>query len=1075
MSADASGVIASIRDVDKAAANTQKQLRDVEKLLQFDPGNTELLAQKQRLLAEAAEQAQKKENLLSQAMEDLDGQLADGKISQQKYNEEHDALQRELIETDRKLDSYKSSLDETGNAAEDAAQKTENLGETAVSVADELESVFSGVEKIGTGLTVGLTAPITALGTAGVKTYLELDDAAAGMVAQTGKATEETEKYRDILEEIYKGGYGESYEDIADSMATVRQNLGEMDDLNLRTITEDALRVRDVFEYDISESTRAAKAMMDNFGISAEDAFSYIVTGAQNGLDYSGELLDSISEYSVQFAKVGLDADDMFNIFAEGYETGAWNLDKMGDAVKELSIRVVDGSETTQQGFETIGLNADEMSAKFAAGGESAKQAFQETITALAEMEDPLAQNTAGVDLFGTMWEDLGPEVVTQLANISDETYDAEGAMDALNDSMSDAQKAEQNMREAQSALSDIGESLVEIGLPALESLAGILSDVSDWFSSLDENGQNAIITIAGIAAVTGPAVKTVGSLGGSILTLKGKIDAMKTSTGTASQAVENLDTAATNTAGGGISKLGSSLGTIFSGVGIVAAGIGLISGLVSWINDLNDAATNANFSHFSEQWDDINTGLTNARSNLSDYNDMVLESNGQMASIEEDLRQVQEDISTICTTASTQRRDLTQSEIDTLNQLFQKEQELTQQQLQQYQQVMNVTVTSAQMDLQEAADMNTEQFNAALSENYVTMMDAYQQISDYADTWLSQQETELYNYYAARGELNSEEHQREVAEARAQAEEMKAQAQSQVAGMLEQWLGYYEDKYNLDQLYYQKTESYNTSLSQEWSKHLAQLDYLKQEYAGQDAELNKKIQEENDYFAGRLSNIYQDLTANMDEEEQAALATYMRWASDAAVWGGETSTEAQRMVQTIIGSMDKLPEETQTAMQESFNGAGQIIQQNAPGFIQSCVGTFTGWVDDVFNLLGVHSPSRVMKQLFGYVMQGAQIGFEDGADKLLTDATSFANDFTDAMTPKAPSWDNSLAMQQMQAVTGKGGMPATNRQNQFSISVHIDRFENRTDQDINTLAQKIMNQSEIIYKRRAAAYGAKY
>ena len=86
--------------------------------------------------------------------------------------------------------------------------------------------------------------------------------------------------------------------------------------------------------------------------------------------------------------------------------------------------------------------------------------------------------------------------------------------MDALNDSMSDAQEAEQNMREAQSALSDIGESLVEIGLPALESLSGVLSDASDWFSSLDENGQNAIITIVGIAAVTGPAVKTVGSLG---------------------------------------------------------------------------------------------------------------------------------------------------------------------------------------------------------------------------------------------------------------------------------------------------------------------------------------------------------------------------------------------------------------------------------------------------------------------------------------------------------------------------------------------------------------------------------
>ena len=115
--------------------------------------------------------------------------------------------------------------------------------------------------------------------------------------------------------------------------------------------------------------------MMDNFGVSGDEAMNLIAAGAQNGLDYSGELLDSISEYSVQFGKVGLDADDMFAIFQKGAETGAWNLDKIGDAVKEMSIRVIDGSDTTREGFETIGLDADEMAAKFGQGGEAAKEA----------------------------------------------------------------------------------------------------------------------------------------------------------------------------------------------------------------------------------------------------------------------------------------------------------------------------------------------------------------------------------------------------------------------------------------------------------------------------------------------------------------------------------------------------------------------------------------------------------------------------------------------------------------------------------------------------------------------------
>lgn len=115
----------------------------------------------------------------------------------------------------------------------------------------------------------------------------------------------------------------------------------------LQNVTESAFALRDTFGYEIPESTRAAKAMMDNFGTSGEEAMNLIAAGAQNGLDYSGELLDSISEYSVQFAKVGLDADDMFKVLQKGAESGAFNLDKVGDAVKEFSIRAIDGSDTT--------------------------------------------------------------------------------------------------------------------------------------------------------------------------------------------------------------------------------------------------------------------------------------------------------------------------------------------------------------------------------------------------------------------------------------------------------------------------------------------------------------------------------------------------------------------------------------------------------------------------------------------------------------------------------------------------------------------------------------------------------
>lgn len=236
-------------------------------------------------------------------------------------------------------------------------------------------------------------------------------------------------------------------------------------------------------------------------------------------LDYSGELLDSISEYSAQFAKMGMDADDMFNIFQKGAESGAWNLDKIGDAVKEMSIRVIDGSDTTREGFELIGLDADEMAAKFSQGGDAARGAFQQTIAALSELEDPLAQNTAGVDLFGTMWEDLGPEVVTQLSAIGEEAYATAEDMASITDVKYDDLNSvmEELKRNLDLLLIPLGESLIPlvsmlaksllpllIGIlgPLMEILVAILQPVLDLIMVALEPLISVVLSLIDIALV---------------------------------------------------------------------------------------------------------------------------------------------------------------------------------------------------------------------------------------------------------------------------------------------------------------------------------------------------------------------------------------------------------------------------------------------------------------------------------------------------------------------------------------------------------------------------------------------
>ena len=394
------------------------------------------------------------------------------------------------------LDDIKSAANEAEGSLNDVAGAAGDLASSLIDMGTDGAGAFAGlVENAGglksalsgmggKGIALGIGAGAVAAGIAGVSAANDLNKALNSLQAQTGLTESEMAGYEDVLRDIYTNNYGESFDDIANAMSTVRQQMGDLSDADLQTITESAFVLRDTFGYDIQESVRAASAMVTQFGIDGDTAMSMIAAGAQNGLDFSGELLDSISEYSVQFAKVGLDADDMFKIMQKGAETGAFNLDKIGDAVKEFSIRVVDGSATTKQGFEAIGLDADEMAAKFAAGGDTAKEAFDETIQALANMEDPLAQNQAGVALFGTMWEDLGPEVVSQLASIEDGAYDAAGAMDGIKEVKYDdiTNQLESVGRKFQDdLLVPIGQALI----PVLQTFMSVLTPIVELLGTV--------------------------------------------------------------------------------------------------------------------------------------------------------------------------------------------------------------------------------------------------------------------------------------------------------------------------------------------------------------------------------------------------------------------------------------------------------------------------------------------------------------------------------------------------------------------------------------------------------------
>lgn len=427
---ETTGLKKALGDITKQSIDIQKELKDVDRLLKFDPGNTEALAQKQKLLSEQIEVTSKKLDGLKSAQSQVEQQFKNGDIGEQQYR----SFQREIEFTEASLGKFKTAYKDAMKAPdENLSEPLEELNEEA----EKTKGIFNNMgEYIKRGIGIGIGGDIWSVAKDNFTTLItfgtDWQKALNTLQAQTGATSDEMEKFNEQITNVYNNNFGESVEDVADSFMQVRQYMqGTGEDL--QEVTQNAIAFRDTFGVEVPESMRSVQALMKQFGLTSEEAFNLLAQGQQNGLNYSDELFDSINEYSVQFDKLGLNAEDMFNIFASGAQNGAFNLDKVGDAVKELSIRVIDGSKTTQEGFQAIGLNADEMAAKFGAGGESAKEAFYQVIEGLKNMDDPVQQSIAGVNLFGTQWEDLGPQVVTQLGSIQGEFDKTKDSMDQIN------------------------------------------------------------------------------------------------------------------------------------------------------------------------------------------------------------------------------------------------------------------------------------------------------------------------------------------------------------------------------------------------------------------------------------------------------------------------------------------------------------------------------------------------------------------------------------------------------------------------------------------------------------------
>lgn len=510
----------SLKAVQSSSSSLQRELTAINKQLKFDPENTVLLAQKQEVLKEQIDKSQSALSQLLDVQDQVEEQAKNGEISTEQYR----AYQREVEKAKSKLETFKKQLAETEEKANEinleSARTEMSKTETSVDKAGdsfkgletksnntdlskikkEMDGVKSSADELRSAVGDALkeaTATATAIGGAVTGAIVSANGeqkALNSLQAQAGLTAEEMAKYKNVLEDVYTGNFGESQEEVANVLALIKQTTNETNPSKLKDMTENLFTLRDTYDYDFVETLRAVNMLMEQFGVTGDEAFNLIAQGSQKGLNKNGDLLDTINEYSVHYKQLGYDANEFFNSLENGSKAGTFSIDKLGDAMKEFGIRSKDTASSTQEGFALLGYgakasaediqkakdevakleknlyyakeeqkgfnestseltkqkNADKieqysgalkaakenlanlesagkgakgsienLQARFAKGGDSAKSATSEVLKALFEMDDKVKQNQAGVDLFGTMWEDLGIDGVKALMKVN--------------------------------------------------------------------------------------------------------------------------------------------------------------------------------------------------------------------------------------------------------------------------------------------------------------------------------------------------------------------------------------------------------------------------------------------------------------------------------------------------------------------------------------------------------------------------------------------------------------------------------------------------------------------------------
>ena len=504
---DTSKLSDALKGVNKEIKNTQSQLKDVEKLLKLDPGNTELLAQKHRLLGDAVKETKEKLETLKTAAEQASEALARGDISQEQY----DALQREIAETEAALERLEQQAGQSATALQKIAATGEDMKKLGGKITDVGEAIMPA------------SAAVTALGVAAVKTAADFDTAMSQVAAVSGATGDDLEALRDKAREMgAKTKFSAS--EAAEAMNYMAMAGWKTSDM-LSGI-EGIMNLAAASGESLGTTSDIVTDALTAFGLTAADSghFADVLAAASSNANTNVSMMGETFKYAAPIAgALGFSVEDtaeaiglMANAGIKSTQAGtslrtimtnlSGEVKICGDSIGEVTIATTNADGSMR---ELSDILAD-CRVAFNGLSESEQAAAAETLVGKNAMSGFLALMNAAP---------------TDIDKLSNAIANCDGTSQKMADTMQDNLAGQLTI--LKSALEELAISFGELLMPALRSIVTAVQGFVDKLNSMGEGTKKVIVTIGLLVAALGPVLIVVGkviSSVGTIMTILPKI-----------------------------------------------------------------------------------------------------------------------------------------------------------------------------------------------------------------------------------------------------------------------------------------------------------------------------------------------------------------------------------------------------------------------------------------------------------------------------------------------------------------------------------------------------------------------